>query len=210
MGKASNGMFDAFTGKIGNLVGYYANGQYIIRSVPSKRKGKVSAAEKCNRKKFALVQAWFKPILDFVRVGFKNFGSRTGGYKAAVAYALRNAVKGDCSSLHVDPELVKVSGGDLHFPAVASMALQPNSLLEFSWSTEIADGDAYDQVMLLAYEENQRSVIFKETAAFRWLGTDHLVLQNAAAGFAYHIYMAFVAQDRSRQSDSRYLGKIFT
>ncbi len=208
MGKASNGMFGAFTGKIGNLVGYYANGNYIIRSIPSKRTRKVSTAEKSNRQKFAIVQAWLKPILDFVRVGFKNYGTSTGGYKAAVADALRNAVKGAYPSQYVDPEFVKVSGGDLHFPVAVSMTLLANHVLQFTWSTENEDDDPYDQAMLLAYGHDQDKAVFKETAAFRWLGTDNLVLKPGPVETAYHIYLAFVAQDRSRQSKSRYLGVV--
>jgi hypothetical protein len=208
MGRAVKGMFGAFIGKIGNLVGYQSNGQYIIRMVSGGRKGMVSAREKSNRKKFAVVQAWLSPLSDFVKIGFKNYGSSTGGYQAAVSYALRNAVKGTYPDQYVDPELIMVSGGDLSFPNQVSTSLLPGNLLQFVWSTEAADGGPSDQAMLLAYNEHSKRVIYKETAALRGIGNDILQLLTSAVVSTYHIYMGFVAQDRSRQANSVYLGKI--
>jgi hypothetical protein len=208
MGKAKNGMFGPFTGKVGNLVGYYFNGQYIIRSVPAKKSGKVGIPEKKNRKKLSVVQAWLKPICFFVRVGFKNYGSSTGGYHAAVSYILLNAVAGDYPDLYVDPAKVQVSGGDLGFPDQVSMVLEPGNLLRFNWTPGTDQGDDYDQAMLLAYDDHQQFISAKETAAFRLSGTDVLPLQSGKEDTTYHVYIGFVAQDRSRQSHSKYLGKV--
>ncbi|MET3114750.1 hypothetical protein AAKU52_002487 [Pedobacter sp. CG_S7] len=208
MGKAKDGVFGGVTGKVGNLVGYYLNGQYILRSAPGKRRRKGKLGEKENRKKFGIAQAWLKPICFFVRVGFKNYGSSTGGYKAAVSYTLLNAIAGEYPNQYVDPELVQVSGGDLEFPEQVSMELEAENVLRFQWSPASENGDDYDQAMLLAYDEKGKNIVGKETAAIRIAGTDFLSLNPDVNGATYHIYMGFVAQDRSRQSKSIYLGKI--
>ena len=208
MGKANDGMFGGVTGKVGNLVGYYLNGKYILRSGPGKRRKKAKSGERENRKKFGIVQAWLKPICFFVRVGFKNYGTSTGGYKAAISYTLLNAMAGEYPNQYVDPELVQVSGGDLDFPEVVSMELEAGNTLRFHWSAASENGDDYDQAMLLAYDEMGKNIVGKETAAMRVTGTDILPLNPGVSGTTYHVYIGFVAQDRSRQSKSKYLGKI--
>jgi len=208
MGKANDGMFGGVTGKVGNLVGYYLNGKYILRSGPGKRRKKAKSGERENRKKFGIAQAWLKPICFFVRVGFKNYGTSTGGYKAAISYTLLNAMAGEYPNQYVDPELVQVSGGDLDFPEVVSMELEAGNVLRFHWSAASENGDDYDQAMLLAYDEKGKNIVGKETAAMRVTGTDILPLHPGVSGTTYHVYIGFVAQDRSRQSKSKYLGKI--
>jgi len=209
MGKAKDGIFGPFTGKVGNVVGYYSNGQHILRGVPGKRsKKKVSLAEKNNQKKFALVQAWLKPFSYFLKVGFKNYGTKTGGYRAAVSYTLLNAVAGEHPNCYIDPALVKVSGGDLGFPAEVSMVLEADEQLRFNWSAATENGDPYDQAMLLAYNIEKKTLAAKETAAFRQTGTDVLQLCRDKVETSFHVYIGFVAQDRSCQSHSKYLGKV--
>ena len=44
--------------------------------------------EVLNRKKFAAAQAWLKPIIDFVRVGFKGYNERFEGFVAAKSWLM--------------------------------------------------------------------------------------------------------------------------
>lgn len=209
MGRAKDGMFGSFTGKVGNLVGYYLNGQFIIRSAARERTKKASVKEGFNRNKFAMAQAWFKPIAYVVKVGFKGYGTKTGGYKAAVSYALKNAFVVEQAEQMINPELIRISGGDLDFPLHSAMVLEEGNILRFNWDTATLNGDDYDQAILLAYDEDRNYIACKETAAFRSTGTDFLpLLQGGDGATTFHVYMGFVAQDRSRQSHSKYLGKI--
>ena len=77
--------------------------------------------------------------------------------------------------------------------------------LEFSWDSSGPKSHRYDQVMLLAYDDVNRHIQYQLTGQFRSTGSDKLLLTKKGK---YHVYVAFVAADRSRQSVSQYLGCI--
>ncbi|WP_449440164.1 DUF6266 family protein [Pedobacter steynii] len=209
MAKAPQGLFGPFTGKIGNVVCYILNGEAVVRSLPRKRRGKKTLKEKKTTTKFGGVQKWMRPLKDFVRVGFKDYGTKTGGYKGAVSYALLHAVDGEYPNLYVNPEKVSVSGGELAFPVTCGMFLDADLKLGFSWDAGLGTGvNPYDQAMLLAYCTENKSVISKVTGAFRMDGVDFLQLFPEKEVQEYHVYLGFVAQDRSCQANSRYLGTV--
>jgi hypothetical protein len=64
----------------------------------------------------------------------------------------------------------------------------------------------HDQVMLLLYDDKAGYENMKLTGQFRYTGSDELQLPAPAGEF--HVYVAFIAHDRSRQSHSVYLGKL--
>lgn len=209
MAKAPQGLLGPFIGKIGNVVCYILNGECVVRSRPRKRRGKKTLKEKKNTTGFGGVQAWMKPLTEFVRVGFKGYGTKTGGYKGAVSHALLYAVEGEYPNQYINPEKIMVSGGELDFPATCNMFLDADLKLGFSWDAGIGtDANAYDQAMLLAYCIENNSVVSKVTGAFRMEGADFLQLFPDSEQQEYHVYLGFVAQDRSCQANSRYLGKV--
>src|SRR4051812_32291906 len=115
MGKALNGINGPISGKVGSAVFYIVNGEAFVRSRPEKRSGKKTKKEKANTSGFAKVQHFMKPIKSYLKIGYKGYGTKTGGYKGAVSYALHNAVEGEYPNQFVNPEKVRVSGGELHF-----------------------------------------------------------------------------------------------
>ena len=206
MAEIPDGAYGAMRGKAGNLVGYVLHGKNFLRQKPSKRTGVTSDAELANRDKFRIVQSFVKPILEFVKVGFKDYGTLTGGYKAAVSSVRMNAIEGKYPDQYVNPALVKVSGGDLDAPETAEAFLEEDDVLRFTWST--TGGIPYDQAMLLAYDPVLQQTFMQTAAAFRKDGTDTLQLRRTNKSAKYHIYLGFVAKDRSRQAHSLYLGTV--
>ncbi|MHA4893646.1 DUF6266 family protein [Pedobacter sp. PWIIR3] len=214
MGKATNGVNGSVSGKVGNAVFYVVNGEGFVRSRPRKRRGKKTKKEKSNTDGFSKVQHFMKPLKTYLRIGYKDYGTKTGGYRGAVSYALNNAIDGEYPNQFVNPEKVRVSGGDLHFPATAAVALGLDDVLTFTWSTEIGEnGNDYDQVFMLAYSPVEDGLlnglkVGQPTGAFRKTGTDSLQLTRDNEAVEYHVYMGFVARDRSSQAHSLYMGKI--
>jgi len=93
-------------------------------------------------------------------------------------------------------------------------SLQPGELT-FTWEPEeIGYGYDRDQVMMLAYNcsgyEKKVSESYENiTGQFRSAGQDILLIPKILkAGTILHVYIAFIAADRSRQSDSLYLGEL--
>ena len=210
MGRLVNGIHGPIHGKVGTVIGSSWKGEYYIKGRSRKRTKKRGADERRNQSYFASVHYWLQPVIDFLRAGFKGYAPRVEGFNAAKSYALKHAFASDTANKSLDPALVQVSYGDLPLPSDASVAKLNDCTLQFTWDTGVPVGATeYDQAMLLAYDNINRQQSMKLTGQFRSTGTDTLTLLDKT-GLTYHIYIAFTAHDRSRQSHSVYLGTITT
>jgi hypothetical protein len=207
MAKYLQGIIGAFSGKIGPVIGTSRNGVPYMKGKGKPRTGPVGETEGENRNKFASGHAWLKPLLSFLRVGFNGYSRTTYGYNAAKSYNFKHAMENG----QMIPSKVKVSNGDLALSANLSVSLEENHLLQFSWSKDYVDGtNARDQIMVLVYQPESRTAIQEIHGAFRETGSQVLDILNAFAGQVIYVYAAFIAADRSRQSNSVYLGEFNT
>ncbi len=208
MGNLINGINGPIKGKVGDVVGSSRNGVPYVKSKYKKRTKKISQQEKGNRNKFKEAQLWLKPLLPFVREGFKGYSQTSYGFIAAKSNLLLNAFEGEQPNIHINPALVQLSYGNLPVSAdLAVTQVEPN-VLKFTWNPGHLEGaHPDDQVMLLAYDVENKTAFYTITGQFRKIGSD-LMRITAETGKTYHIYVAFTAADRSRQSSSVYLGEI--
>lgn len=203
MARIKNGILGPYVGTIGPVVGTSRNGVHYLKSRPKRRRRKRESGEKLNQDKFSVVHYWLQPLIDYLREGFK--GSQSGAYNAAKSYALKHAVKEDSGKWKVDPSLIKISQGTLPIPDDIKVTRDENNVLQFSWGISPSGGSSYDQVMVVAY--NGHKEFGKERGQFRSNLGDTLELGKSSTA-KYHIYISFIADDRSRQSESVYLGLI--
>jgi hypothetical protein len=205
MAKYLQGINGIFIGKVGSVVGCVLNGTPYMRSKPRPRTGKVGASEQQNRNKFAAMHAWLKPFLPLLRVGFKSADSEFGGYNAAKSYNLKHAMVGGA----VVPAQIRISMGDLAVSEDLKVNYPGDQRLLFEWDpTYIAGADPKDQIMVLAYHPESFTAIYVVHGAFRDWGVQELRITSDLIGKTIHIYAAFIAADRSKQSDSVYLGAV--
>ena len=221
MGKLINGINGPIKGKVGPTHGSSRNGNPYIKGPHKKRTTKISKKEKGNRTRFNTAQFWLKPLLDFVREGFKGFTYKPAsqGHAAAKSYLLTHAVEGEAPEFTVNPALAKVSYGSLPLPENMRVEKYAEQEIKFSWdkdwSDALAKGAHYaDQAMLLAYDIEHKKAFMSLFGEFRKSGEQILRVSYYKKskiytnGGTFHCYLAFVAADRSRQSDSEYLGTI--
>lgn len=204
-----------FRGKLGNIIGTSWKGIPVMRTRPEKRKRprRAKGNEKQNQSKFAMAHYWLQPLLKFVREGFKNYSFRAEGFNAAKSYLLKNAFEGVKPDIYINPALVRLSAGGLPLPSGITTAIAAEQLengrasIEFSWDTTNISGGAnhFDQVMVAAYNVAEKEAFIMVHVGFRHDGSYILEVEK---GHTYHLYLAFTAKDRSRQSDSVYLGEI--
>ncbi len=206
MGRLIQGVNGPIQGKVGKLIGSSRNGIPYVKGPYKKRTLVVSERELANRKKFAAAQAWLSPLLDFVREGFRGYSQRAQGFVAAKSWILKNAFTGEGENLLIDPARVKVSSGDLPNPENLSVSLTETGEMKFTWNPGNVGPGACDQIMMLAYDVGKGYAMFNTTGQFRSNGVDSLHLDRTY-GNHFHVYAAFSAADRSRQSDSMYLGE---
>ena len=208
MAKTKNGLNGQVSGKVGNVVYSSWRGIPYVRAAPSKRAAP-SEKEKANHWIFGeLTQGWITPIAEFLKIGFKGYTQTNQGLTAAKSYLYRNALHQDGFNSTIDPALMLVSYGSLANPEEASVGLNDQKELVFTWNPTTGRNQSQrDQALLLAYNVEKEKAKMSLAGEFRSTGTDLLDLSTAEPG-VYHVYMAFLAQDRSRQSNSMYLGTV--
>lgn len=190
-------------GKVGPVVGCIRNGKPYMRSKGKPRSSQTSEKEENNRNKFKIAHAWLQPLLVFLRSGFAGYSETAEGFNAAKSYNLKNAM----TEAEVIPELVRVSYGELPLPETLQAELLDDQL-QVNWSTEHGLGASNkDQLMLLAYHPESRTALYEVHGAFRGMGMQLMDTYREFVGKTIHVYAAFVAADRSRQSNSLYLGR---
>jgi hypothetical protein len=209
MASIKYGNVGQINGKVGDVVVSSWKGKPYVKSIPGERKTPPTEKELNNRKKWAMAQAWLRPVTTFVRQGFNGYTPTVEGFLAAKSYLLKNAFEGEAPDFVINPALVKVSCGELPIPENIGFSQITAETIQFTWSTDnIAKPNKYDQVMLLAYNVEKQYPSFNITGQFRSTGADTLKLSVGRAPGVYHLYVAFVAADRSSQSDSVYLGTV--
>ncbi len=203
MGRIINGLNGPVIGTVGTIVGSSWKGIPYIKARYKKRTVKPTKKEAANRQRFAAAHHWLKPLLDYVRQGFKGYTATVEGFNAAKSYLMRNAME----ALYVDPTRVLVSYGELPLANNITVSKATGGRLRFNWDPQSRDAHPRDQVMLLAYEIDHGNAFYTTTGQFRSIGEDFLDV-DGKKGRTYHIYLAFTAFDRSRQSHSVYLGTV--
>jgi hypothetical protein len=209
MATYSDGINGNFKGKVGTVIGSswkgipYMKSLYHTRTIPPHEK------EQQNRTKFGMAHRWLQPVTEFVRAGYKGYSPTVEGFLAAKSSLLKNAFVVDGKKMIIDPALVQVSYGDLSLPTNISAAKDSPEHIRISWDAVDKETDeAYDQIMMLAYDIENGEATSNITGQFRYVGTDTLYIPSAIPERTWHIYAAFIAADRSQQSASVYLGTI--
>jgi hypothetical protein len=209
MAKINDGINGSFHGKVGKVVGATWKGIAYMRSAPKPRTSAPGKMELVNRKKWALSQSWLQPITQFVQIGWKGYSLKSEGFIAAKSYLLRNAFEVVADDVVINPALAKLSSGDLPLPATIKVNQKENGVVQFTWDKKFDYEKAHegDQVLMLAYNVEEQEAEYNLVGHTRKTGSDHLNLADEKPG-RYHLYAAFISYDRTRQSDSVYLGSV--
>jgi hypothetical protein len=204
MAKYLQGITGAFSGKIGPVIGSSRNGVPYMKGKGKPRTGPVGEKEGENRSKFTIGHAWLKPLLTVLRAGFNGYSRTTYGYNAAKSYNFKHAMENG----QMIPSLVKVSDGNLPLSADLRVSLEEDFKLRLSWSGDYLEGaNARDQIMVLVYHPESSTAIKEIHGAFRETGSQLMNLYKEFSGKVIYVYAAFIAADRSRQSNSVFLGE---
>lgn len=210
MGRLKNGLFGNVTGRIGNLVAYTLNGQNVVRqigviNVPPSDK------QKANYQKMSLVNAFLKPIQQFIKAGFgfAVAGTDKQPYNEAVSYNKKNAIIGEYPHQQIDYRKALISIGDL--PAAVNPTIQLiTEGVKFTWENQ--DSPALtikdDRTMLLLYFPENDTGISILSGARRLECIDFIPLSPDQFTMQIECYIAFYADDRLSVSNSIWVGRL--
>ena len=207
MAVIKTGIHGGFRGKVAKVVGYQLNGQDVMRGQPRKRTTPPTARELPNRARSKVPQDWSGPITDLLRIGFRDHRPTHQGSVAAKPYNSKHALKtGDGITLYIDPSLALVSFGTLEQADTASVDVSVANQITINWDKR-GSYSYNDHAMVLAYGIENRKVEFNTAIAKRQMGTATLAISRYT-NRNFHVYLAFVTDDRKNRSNSQYLGEV--
>ena len=197
-----NGINGPFSGKIGTAVGTSWRGLNIIRSRP-KPPTDFSDDQLANQMRMIVVQDFLKQFVVPIRIGFRNDAIVPSAYNSALSYHKKFALAGKYPAISVNLPAVKIASGDLWMPE--DITMQNDSIhIEVSW-TNTTEGNAQrdDQLLLVLWDERKQAMQYSLQA---YRSTGHFVWEPGFGLPGAHVWAAFIRQDRTMQSESKYLG----
>lgn len=211
MGSFRKGIQGGFSGKVGNVVGAHWRGIDYMRSLPRVSKGRpVTEAQLLHRLRFATVVAFAKPISFVFNVGYaKRARENMSGYNVAVRQIYREAIVGEFPDFEVNPELVRISAGDLVRPMNPAVEAQPGHVLRFTWTNHAREGikaDHSDRAIVVVYNAAKAEYQYDTRGTERLSEELLLELPNYFEGDVVHVYLGMVSKAGDNACDSIYLG----
>jgi hypothetical protein len=210
MATFKQGINGGFTGKVGSVIGYQLNGQWVMRSLakPSSKNKKGTALQKACRSIFASMQHFLQPLIPFIRVGY-NLESRLRmmtAHNAAKSYNMLHAldVNGD-----IDCAKVCLTFGSL-MGVANPVVLKDDVGLHFSWENNAGNSwlRETDQVMVMAYNVKDQQVYFKLSGTRRSDGMESIEIPAFEKDNELHTWISFISDDRQHIAMSTYTGMV--
>lgn len=209
MGVLKNGILGPVQGKVAHLVGYDLNGQAVLRSIGANTKP-LSEKQMNNNEQMAVIMGFFERMDTLLKTGFtpKASGTTLNYHNVAIKLNKPHALKGFYPNVEVDFAKIVISAGDLPQPVSPTMMLE-NGQIDFTWgTTDLKWPENTDRVMLLAYSPELKDHEFVYSGAMRHEGKESLKIPAQMESTLMHVYISFVSDDRTKASDSLYMGTI--
>jgi len=210
MARLKNGLFNGFSGAMGNFEGYEQDGQYIIRLRRSKATKPPSEKQLACREKMRMINELLSRCSLFVKLGFSESakGQTPKPYNAAVAYQLMNAITGSYPNYEMDYSKLRFAQGPINTDGLnPSVSLQDDTLI-FTWTPATSYPRSTDHVMLLAYSPALKQAVYNLCGAKRRAGQEILKLPHEWQQQRIETYIAFRGENNGQYSNSIYLGSI--
>jgi len=181
-----------------------------MRSLPKRTaKNKIGSVDQnIHRSRFSKMQHFLAPLLNLIKVGFKleATGTTKSAHNMAKSYNMLHAFN---EENEIDCSKVLLCYGKLASPINAAV-IPIATGFQFTWAFDPREKHANidDQVMMVAYNTDNREAYFTISGAKRPLGMDDLLIPGVEKGNVFHTWIAFIANDRESISMSRYIGEM--
>ena len=211
MGTYNGGLLSLVNGKIGTTVSYTTKlGYNVVREV-GLRTAPFTKAELENQKGTSLVTNFLKPVMEVIRIGFRNIprGKYWHPYNYASSVLKLTALKGKGKTKEIDYERVNFSIGVIPQPKNTKVELLNNTLY-FNWEADLdTDGtDPNDRVMIVAYYPETLKAVFLLSGAKRTEEKEIIRLPEFVEHTVIETYISYVSLDGKMLSNSIYTGQI--
>lgn len=204
MGSIKQGLLGGVSGKVGNIVGYRRKGKDLVRVQAASISDAKTPKQLKQRQKVATVMEFLKPILPFIRIGYKNYAQGRTAYNTATSFLLKRCLtENEKGETEINYRRVMVSIGFL-LPATDATATYSEHRMTFAWTDNSGTGNAEstDTAMLLVHNKEKGANVYDMNAALRSDGTATLTLPKDWEGDTLVAYLSFVSADGEEVSNS--------
>ncbi len=210
MGIIKQGVLGGFSGKVGNVVGGSWKGIDYMRIMPASVANPQTEPQMDQRSKFTTVLRFLQPLTQFLRTGFKNYAIRMTAFNNAMSYNLRNAIGGAYPLYEIDYTKALVARGSLTAALNPGTASTVAATVEFNWDDNSTVGDAstLDKSLVVVFNPTKGEAVYQLGQADRIDLTQSVVVPVAFTGDQVQCFLAFMKEDGSLVSNSKYAGAV--
>lgn len=212
MGKAFQGVFGNFSGKVGNVVGRVRQGQNVYAIYQPVVSNPRTPAQVAAREKFTLLVKFGAIMLEAIKEGFRDLD----GYKRGTplsSFVGYNSKITDIIDTDVTPHVVMysyvvISQGIVPLPYSPSATLDSNTVM-LTWTDNSGIGDARetDVSRIVVYNPAKGEMVMGGEAN-RSSRNASLTLPASWSGDSVEAYCYFWRESDSKASKSVYLGSL--
>lgn len=211
MATYKGGLLSLIKGKIGDTVSYTTKLGYNVTRGIGLRTAPFTKPELENQKGTSLVTLFLKPVMEVIRIGFKNIppGKFWHPYNYASSVLKLNAITGKGAAREIDYTKVTFSIGDIPAPKSPTVKILDNRL-HFTWEDDLeTDGtNSNDRVMIVAYFPETLKASYILNGAKRTEKMEILPLTDFYEKTVIETYVSYVSLDGKTLSNTTYVGQV--
>ena len=209
MGEIKQGILGPFSGKVGTVVGSIRKGHGYMRALAPSKKDAKTVAQLTQRMKFSMAHQLLKPVLPYLRVGFRGYTGIQTPYNAATSYAVRVCIVGKYPALGFDPSKLVLSEGSLESVETYSASVS-NNVVSFIWADNSDDTSANmdDFAMPLVYNFTKCKAVYSTDKVSRIDTQASITIPASWKNDKLSCYISFASVETDAVSDTIYIGDV--
>jgi len=210
MGKINQGILGGVSGQVGNVIGGTWKGIDYLRIKPSSVANPRTEGQMDQRSRFSTALQFLQPMLDFIKIGYKNYAIKMSAFNSAMSNILKNAVTGAYPDFSIDYANALISRGSLAGVLNGAANSSVAGAIDFTWDDNSIESNAQatDKAMILAYNESKDKAVFVTAGAARSAGNQTLTVPDDFSGDSVECFIAFISADGLSVANSKYLGSV--
>lgn len=194
MGKSQQGIYGAYKGRVGNVVGSVRDGVQVLRIRPASVRNPRTDAQQNTRMRFSMLVRFLSTLRPAVRTGFASeSGDGVSAVNAALGENFNKAFTGEYPDLALDFSKVALSKGKLFTPSGMALEDKTGAVLGLSWTdnSALANASAQDTLIVGIYNEELEEGLVSYGEFRRSDAAGTVQLPDSWIGQALHIMAYF-------------------
>src|SRR5664279_5719183 len=210
MSTIKQGILGGFSGKTGTVIGSSWKGIAVMRGIAPSIAQPNTEAQLEQRAKFSVVGKFLRPLIPFLRIGFKKQAVKMSGFNAAMSYNLENALMGTYPTYEIDFTKALLSEGTLPGALNPEVTSTTAGKIDFTWEDNSSDTNASptDKALLVVYNPARTQAVTVIDGNTRTGGSQTITLPSHFSGDEVQCFISFANETQAVLSNSEFVGGI--